>query len=198
MCVLIINFVDVMFNNGYALLEAECLRAINTAGLDAHVGFLHEMASGKNSLAYDLQEPFRFLVDLAVINLIETDRMEKKDFIRTDNYSLRLRPSGAKKLTEEFQTWMNKKAMYQDKSMMWSYVLLLKTRELAQYLNSKKRKIDFVTPSYVIERQDTDEIRKKILSISCSEWKEMGFSKGTLHYMKKNAKGINRLLLMLM
>lgn len=183
------DMVNVMLNYGYALLEAECMRAINAVGMDVHVGFLHEMATGKNSLAYDLQEPFRFLVDLAVINLIETDRMEKKDFIRTDNYALRLRPSGAKKLTEEFQTWMNKSVSYQDKSMMWSYVLLLKTRELAQFLNGKTKKIDFATPSYTIERQDTDEIRKKILAISYTEWKEMGFSKGTLHYMKQNAKG---------
>ncbi|WP_407355417.1 CRISPR-associated endonuclease Cas1 [Methanolobus sp. WCC5] len=183
------DMVNCMLNYGYSLLEAECMRTINAVGMDVHVGFLHEMATGKNSLAYDMQEPFRFLVDLAVINLIETDRMEKKDFIRTDNYSLRLRPSGAKKLTEEFQTWMNKRTTYQDKSMMWSYVLLLKTRELAQFLNGKKRKIDFVNPCYTIERQDTDEIRKKILNISYSEWKDMGFSKGTLHYMKKNAKG---------
>lgn len=54
--------------------------------------------------------------------------------------------------------------------------------------DGKKRKIDFVTPSYLIERQDTDEFRKKILSISYSELKGMGFSKETLHYMKKNAK----------
>jgi CRISPR-associated protein Cas1 len=183
------DMVNCMLNYGYSLLEAECMRTINAVGMDVHVGFLHEMASGKNSLAYDLQEPFRFLVDMAVINLIETDRMEKKDFIRTDNYSLRLRPSGAKKVTEEFQTWMNKKVTYQDKAMMWNYVLLLKTRELAQFLNGKKRIIDFTTPSYVIERQDTDEIRKKIIAISYTEWKKMGFSKGTLHYMKKNAKG---------
>ncbi|WP_369694354.1 CRISPR-associated endonuclease Cas1 [Methanosarcina sp. KYL-1] len=44
---------------------------MNTAGPDAHAGFLHEMNPGKNSLAYDLQEPFRFLIDLAVINLLE-------------------------------------------------------------------------------------------------------------------------------
>ncbi|WP_342305582.1 CRISPR-associated protein Cas1 [Methanolobus sp. ZRKC5] len=110
--------------------------------------------------------------------------MDKKGFIRTDNYSFRLRLSGAKKLTEEFQSWMNKKVTYQDKSMMWSYVLLLKTRELAQFLNGKKRTIDFTHPSYKIERQDTDEIRKTIIAISYTEWKKMGFSKGTLHYMK--------------
>lgn len=31
--------VNVMLNYGYALLEAECLRAINTVGLDTHLDF---------------------------------------------------------------------------------------------------------------------------------------------------------------
>jgi CRISPR-associated protein Cas1 len=122
------NMVNVMLNYGYALLEAECLSAINAVGLDAHVGFLHEMTPSKNSLAYDLQEPFRFLVDFAVINLIETNGIDKKDFIRTDNYSLRLRPSGAKKLTEEINLWFNKRVKYQGKMSMWSYVIFLKSR----------------------------------------------------------------------
>lgn len=32
-------------------------------------------------------------------------------------------------------------------------------------------------------------MRQKILSISYTGWKKMGFSKGTLHYMKENARG---------
>ena len=180
--------VNVMLNYGYALLEAECLRAINTVGLDAHVGFLHEMNPSKNSLAYDLQEPFRFLVDLAVISLIESGKIENKDFIRTESYSLILKPSGAKKVTEEFNNRMNKKVAYKKQSVMWSYALLLKTRELAQYLVGKRKTIDFSKPAYAVERQDSEEIRQKILSISYTDWKKMGFSKGTLHYMKKNAE----------
>ena len=39
-----------VLNYGYALLEAECLRAINKVGLDAHVGFLHEINPSKNSV----------------------------------------------------------------------------------------------------------------------------------------------------
>ena len=157
-------------------------------GLDAHVGFLHEMTPSKNSLAYDLQEPFRFLVDLAVISLIDSKKMDDKDFIRTESYSLRLKPSGAKKLTEEFNKWMNNKVTYKGKSMIWSYVLLLKTRELAQYLVEKRKTIDFSNPHYAVERQDSEDVRQKILSISYTDWKKMGFSKGTLHYMKQNAK----------
>lgn len=182
------DMVNVMLNYGYALLEAECLRAINTVGLDAHVGFLHEMNPSKNSLAYDLQEPFRFLVDLAVINLVENEKIDTKDFIRTESYSLRLKPSGAKKVTEELQNWMNKKVPYHKNSVTWNYALLLKTRELVQYLVEKRKSIDFSKPEFSIDRQDSDDIRQKILSISYTDWKNMGFSKGTLHYMKQNAK----------
>jgi CRISPR-associated protein Cas1 len=71
---------------------------------------------------------------------------------------------------------------------MWSYALLLKTRELAQYLVGKRKTFDLSKPAYAVERQDSDDIRQKILNISYSDWKKMGFSKGTLHYMKKNAE----------
>jgi CRISPR-associated protein Cas1 len=180
--------VNVMLNYGYALLEGECLRAINAVGLDPHVGFLHEMNPSKNSLAYDLQEPFRFLVDLAVINLIETNGIDKKDFIRTESYSLRLRATGAKKLTEAVNSCFNARVSYQSKMSMWSYVMFLKARELAQYLVGKRQEIDFVEPQYEPKRQDTSDIRQKILSISYTDWKKLGYSKGTLHYMKQNAR----------
>ncbi|WP_342305546.1 CRISPR-associated endonuclease Cas1 [Methanolobus sp. ZRKC5] len=182
------DMVNVMLNYGYALLEGECLRAINAVGLDPHVGFLHEMNPSKNSLAYDLQEPFRFLVDLAVIKLIETNGIDKTDFIRTESYSLRLRPTGAKKLTEAVNSCVNTRVSYQNKMSMWSYVIFLKARELAQYLVGKRQDIDFVNPQYATRRQDTSDIRQKILSISYTDWKKLGFSKGTLHYMKQNAK----------
>ncbi len=83
---------------------------------------------------------------------------------------------------------MNNKVTYKGKSMMWSYVLLLKTRELAHYLVEKRKTIDFSHPHYAVERQDSEDVRQKILSISYTDWKKMGFSKGTLYYMKENAK----------
>ncbi len=180
--------VNVMLNYGYAVLEAECMRAINTAGMDVHVGFMHEKRIGKNSLAYDLQELFRFLVDLAVIKLIETNAMEKKDFIRTENYTLRLRPTGARKLVTEINDQLNNKVRYNGKECSWTYVMLLKTRELAHFLVGKKKKLDLIEPLPKLHRQDTEEMRKKILAFSYTDWENMGFSRGTLFYLKKNAK----------
>jgi len=182
------DMVNTMLNYGYSLLESECLRVINTVGLDPHVGFLHEMNPSKNSLAYDLQEPFRFLVDLAVINLVENGTMDKKDFIVTDNYNLRLRGLGGKKVANEFSNMLNKPVNYGDKQTTWGSVLLLKARELAHNLTGKYKELDFVSPEFGIQRIDSHEIRQKILSISYADWKKLGFSKGTLHYMKQNAK----------
>ena len=43
-------------------------------------------------------------------------------------------------------------------------------------------------PYYAVERLDSEDIRQKILGISYTDWKKRGFSKGTLYYMKQNAK----------
>jgi CRISPR-associated protein Cas1 len=61
--------VNLALNYGYGFLEAECRMAINAIGLEPSVGFLHEFSDyqTKQSLVYDLQEPFRFLVDLTVM-----------------------------------------------------------------------------------------------------------------------------------
>jgi len=66
--------------------------------------------------------------------------------------------------------------------------IVLKTRELAHYLIGKKKSLDFVKPEFESAREDNEEMRRKILSISIYEWKERGFSKGTLSYLKQNAR----------
>ena len=52
----------------------------------------------------------------------------------------------------------------------------------------KRKDIDFTTPSFKIDRIDNKELRDKILSITYVEWKELGYSKGTLHQLKQKAK----------
>jgi hypothetical protein len=63
--------VNASLNYAYGFLEGEgeCPKAINTVGLESAVGFLHEFSDyqAKQSLVYDLQEPFRWLADLFVM-----------------------------------------------------------------------------------------------------------------------------------
>ncbi|MDA0524283.1 hypothetical protein [Methanococcoides alaskense] len=65
---------------------------------------------------------------------------------------------------------------------------MVKARELSHQLVGKRKTIEFSKPAYVVERDDSDLLRNKIIDISYAEWKKVGFSKGTLHYMKQNAK----------
>ena len=101
---------------------------------------------------------------------------------------MKLRAYGIRKITTELNAWLNKAVNYQDKEVSWNYVIFLKTRELAHYLIGKKKSLDLVSPKYQIERQDSDEVRKIIQSIPYTQWRKQGFSKGTFHYMKKNAE----------
>jgi len=50
------NPVNAMLNYGYATLESIVRKYINTIGLDASIGYLHEIAPSKHPLVYDLQE----------------------------------------------------------------------------------------------------------------------------------------------
>jgi CRISPR-associated protein Cas1 len=180
--------VNCLLNYGYAILEAECRKAISNAGLDPFLGFLHEHHTGTSSLAYDLQEPYRFLIDLAVLDLIENKLIDKSDLIRTENYSLRLLPTGAKKLIAAIDAQLDRKVPYRNQEWSWRYIIQEKTTHLAQYLLGKREQLDFIEPHKAIQRQDTDNQRQQILNISYAEWKKLGFSKGTLHYLKKNAE----------
>jgi hypothetical protein len=72
--------------------------------------------------------------------------------------------------------------LYNPLNMLY-YAILLKTRELVQYPVEKRKTIDFSKPEFTIERQDSDDIRQKILSISYTDWKNMGFSKDTFQLL---------------
>ncbi|MDR6223476.1 hypothetical protein J2750_001946 [Methanococcoides alaskense] len=119
---------------------------------------------------------------------IEKEIMDSKDFVRTESFSLRLRPTGARKVTEEFNSVMNGKVEYRKKNSSWGSVLLFKSRELSHQLVGKRKTVEFSKPVYVGERDDTDFMRKKIIDMPYTEWKKMGFSKGTLHYIKQSTK----------
>ena len=90
------NEINALFNYGYSILESETRRAINMTGLDPTIGFLHEVTQSKIPLVYDMQELFRWLIDISVIQLLEEKKLKKKDFLVTENYNTRLRENASK------------------------------------------------------------------------------------------------------
>jgi len=77
--------VNAALNYGYGVLEGECRRAINAVGLEPSVGFLHDFSNyqTKQSLIYDLQEPFRWLIDLTVMQAFESRTLAHDDSTET-------------------------------------------------------------------------------------------------------------------
>ena len=62
--------INALFNYGYAILESQVRRTISSIGLDHSVGYLHELKVSNTPLVYDLQELYRWLVDLSVIQVL--------------------------------------------------------------------------------------------------------------------------------
>jgi len=178
--------VNTLLNYGYAFLESRCRAAINTVGLEPSIGFLHEITQPKYPLVYDLQEPFRWIVDLTVLSCLENKIFSKKDFFLTDNYVLRLKPPAIKKLLEQLRLHLNSRVRYKGKNHSWDTILQLKTQELARHLLGRTEGLDFTEP--VLESEASpDELRKKVLALTVPEARGIGVNKSTLWYLQKRA-----------
>jgi CRISPR-associated protein Cas1 len=180
--------VNVLLNYGYAILESECRKALNTVGLEPTIGFLHETRQARYPLVYDLMEPYRWLVDVTVIGCLEYQRFSKHDFYRLDNYVLRLKPEAVKKLLETLHLKFNSATRYRNKNYAWSTVIQSKSQELANYVISKRSEIDFSSPNPMLHRDDTKTVRDRILSMSVAEARELGIRKNTLWYLQQRAQ----------
>ncbi|NOS62618.1 MAG: CRISPR-associated endonuclease Cas1, partial [Nitrosarchaeum sp.] len=104
--------INALLNYGYSILSSEIKKFLNSVGLDSQIGFLHETLSSRTPLVYDLEELFRWLIDLSVIQLLEENKLKKSDFILTENYHIRLKQETAKLLVEKIKYNFNSKVSY--------------------------------------------------------------------------------------
>ena len=181
-------------NYGYGFLEGECRKAINAVGLEPAVGFLHDSSDyqTKQSLAYDLQEPFRWLVDLSVIQAFESKILQLRDFYFTgDDYRYRFEVEAKHRFIQALRERFNSGAAHKGCTMKWDTVIQEKTTQLGRYLTGKSQTLNFTEPSLILERTDTREVREAILNLTQSEAKKRGIGKSTLHYLQERAE--NRL-----
>jgi CRISP-associated protein Cas1 len=72
--------VNVCLSLGYTLLHYDAVRACHTVGLDAMLGFYHDLSFGRESLACDLMEPLRPLMDRWVWQLFRERQLRVEHF----------------------------------------------------------------------------------------------------------------------
>jgi CRISPR-associated protein Cas1 len=182
--------VNLALNYAYGVLEGECRRAINTVGLEPSVGFLHETSGyqTKQSLVYDLQESFRWIADVAVMDAFESKMLDLPDFYFTgDDYRYRFEPEAKRRLLGLLRERFNVGVTYDGRTLKWDTLIEHEAVELGRYLVGRSSKIDFSEPSPNLGRDDDQELRTRILSLSQSEACRLGIGKSALHYLRRNA-----------
>ena len=183
--------INVALNYGYGFLKVECRMAINSVGLEPAVGFLHEPANyqTKESLVYDLEEPFRWLIDLTVIQAFESGKLNPLDFTFTrDDYLYRIETEGRRRFLDLLREQFNSGVSYKGRICKWDTVIEEKTSELARYLIGSRSELDFLEPVPILERTDSKVMRERILSLTSFEARALGITKQTFHDLRKKAR----------
>lgn len=97
--------VNACLSLGYTLLHFEAVRAAYGAGLDPLLGFFHEPAYGRESLACDLIEPLRPRLDAWVWGLLRERRLRVEDFV-TDKGACLLQKGGRQTFYAGYEYWV--------------------------------------------------------------------------------------------
>lgn len=95
--------VNVCLSLGYTLLHFEATRIAASNGLDPLIGVYHDPAHGRESLACDLAEPCRPLVDRWVVALFSEERLRKDSFSTLKTGACRLGKAGREIIYRDFE-----------------------------------------------------------------------------------------------
>lgn len=99
------NPANAVWNYLYALLEAEATLAARVVGLDPGLGVLHADQLNRDSLAADLMEPVRPLVDRYLLRLLQARVFAASDYYETRQGVCRVTPPLARELAATLPEW---------------------------------------------------------------------------------------------
>ena len=87
----------------YSMLMNDCRSAVEAAGLDPQVGFLHALRPGRAALALDLMEEFRPIADRLALTLINRGQLDASDFIEREGGAVMLEGDARKAVVVAYQ-----------------------------------------------------------------------------------------------
>ena len=180
--------VNALLNFGYSLLEGRVRQAVNSVGLEPSVGWLSETAASKLPVVCDLQEPFRWLVDLSVIETIAGRQLDRKaDFLTTENYHIRLRPHAIGLLAERLGENFNRTAPFGGQRRTLDAILFETARKLARHLLGQSKKLVLNFPFGAFDGAIDTQAAETISALTYSDARKLGISKAGLRDMKRRA-----------
>ena len=87
----------------YAMWMNDCRSALEAAGLDPQMGFLHALRPGRAALALDFMEEFRPWADRLALTLINRGQLGAKDFALREGGGVSLLPDARKAVVVAYQ-----------------------------------------------------------------------------------------------
>jgi CRISPR-associated protein Cas1 len=81
----------------------DCRSAIEAAGLDPQIGFLHAVRPGRSALALDLMEEFRYFADRLALSLINRGQLDPDDFVEREGGAVLLEGEARKTVLIAYQ-----------------------------------------------------------------------------------------------
>lgn len=87
----------------YAMWMNDCRSALEAAGLDPQVGFLHALRPGRAALALDLMEEFRAWADRLALTLINRGQVAADDFVLREGGGVSLESDARKAVVVAYQ-----------------------------------------------------------------------------------------------
>ena len=87
----------------YAMWMNDCRSALEAAGLDPQVGFLHALRPGRAALALDLMEEFRPYADRLALSLVNRDQLDGASFAIREGGAVALTPEARKVVVVAYQ-----------------------------------------------------------------------------------------------
>jgi CRISPR-associated protein Cas1 len=87
----------------YSMWMNDCRSAVEAAGLDPQMGFLHALRPGRAALALDLVEEFRPFADRLALTLVNRGQIAAKDFVEREGGAVLLDGDARKAVVVAYQ-----------------------------------------------------------------------------------------------
>jgi CRISPR-associated protein Cas1 len=136
----------------------------------------------------DLQEPFRWIADVTVMEAFESEALDLPDFYFTgDDYTYRLDREAKQRFLESLRERFNSGVRYRGRALKWDTAIRQKTVEFGQYLMGRNSRLDFSEPSPIFGPVGYRELREAVLNLSQPEARQRGIGRSTLHNLRRKA-----------
>lgn len=123
----------------YTIQTSSCASALESVGLDSYLGYYHAMRSGRCSLACDMVEEMRCVIDRLTLTMINLKQISADDFETQISGAVYLNKDGKKKV---LSIWQERKRdpiehIYLGQKIPFGLVPFIQSSLLAKYIRGE-------------------------------------------------------------